>query len=107
MGWGGYRDVLNKTHFVIPSELWYGLLAFRQGDKTFLKGVDSLSIRMNDQNPSKEIGRSDRMVALVAVVIIPDDSVGLMVLQVVVAKALVIGAVGLFVGSVVLVHWRL
>ncbi|MBA0873791.1 hypothetical protein Goshw_007107, partial [Gossypium schwendimanii] len=44
------------------------------------------------------------VVALVAVVIIPDDSVGLMVLQVVVAKALVIGAIGLFVGSVILVH---
>ncbi|MBA0783010.1 hypothetical protein Gotri_000808, partial [Gossypium trilobum] len=47
------------------------------------------------------------VVALVAVVIIPDDSVSLMVLQVVVAEALVIGVVGLFVGSVVLVRWRL
>ncbi|TYH32727.1 hypothetical protein ES332_D13G009600v1 [Gossypium tomentosum] len=40
--------------------------------------------------------------ALAAIVIIPDDSVGLVALQAVVAGALVVGAAGLFVGSVVL-----
>ncbi|GMJ02386.1 hypothetical protein like AT1G74730 [Hibiscus trionum] len=40
--------------------------------------------------------------ALAAIVIIPDDSVGLVAVQAVLAGALVVGAVGLFVGSVVL-----
>ncbi|KAL4309671.1 hypothetical protein GQ457_01G012830 [Hibiscus cannabinus] len=40
--------------------------------------------------------------ALAAVVIIPDDSVGLVAVQAVLAGALVVGAAGLFVGSVVL-----
>ncbi|KAE8697749.1 (-)-isopiperitenol/(-)-carveol dehydrogenase [Hibiscus syriacus] len=40
--------------------------------------------------------------ALLAVVIIPDDSVGLVAVQAVVAGALVVAAAGLFVGSVVL-----
>ncbi|KDP31205.1 hypothetical protein JCGZ_11581 [Jatropha curcas] len=40
--------------------------------------------------------------ALAAIVIIPDDSVGLVAVQAVLAGALVVGAAGLFVGSVVL-----
>ncbi|EEF52122.1 uncharacterized protein LOC8277362 [Ricinus communis] len=40
--------------------------------------------------------------ALAAVVIIPDDSVGLVAAQAVLAGTLVVGAAGLFVGSVVL-----
>ncbi|KAE8694770.1 putative voltage-dependent anion-selective channel [Hibiscus syriacus] len=40
--------------------------------------------------------------ALAAVVIIPDDSVGLVAVQAVLAGALVVGAAGLFVGSVLL-----
>ncbi|KAK3226326.1 hypothetical protein Dsin_006188 [Dipteronia sinensis] len=40
--------------------------------------------------------------AVVALVVIPDDSAGLVALQAVVAGALGVGAVGLFVGSVVL-----
>ncbi|KAI4343836.1 hypothetical protein L6164_011140 [Bauhinia variegata] len=40
--------------------------------------------------------------AVAAIVLIPDDSVGLVVVQAVVAAALGVGAVGLFVGSVVL-----
>ncbi|KAH7550353.1 hypothetical protein ACOSP7_024386 [Xanthoceras sorbifolium] len=42
------------------------------------------------------------LAAVVAVVVIPDDSVGLVALQAVVAGALGVGAAGLFVGSVVL-----
>ncbi|XVF09143.1 hypothetical protein REPUB_Repub07fG0065900 [Reevesia pubescens] len=40
--------------------------------------------------------------ALATIVIIPDDSVGLVALQVVLAGALVVGAAGLIVGSIVL-----
>ncbi|KAJ8771887.1 hypothetical protein K2173_027064 [Erythroxylum novogranatense] len=40
--------------------------------------------------------------ALAAIVVIPDDSAGLVVVQAVIAGALVVGAAGLFVGSVVL-----
>lgn len=40
--------------------------------------------------------------ALVAIVVIPDDSVGLVAVQVVLAGALGVGAVGLLVGSIVL-----
>ncbi|KAK6920816.1 Protein of unknown function DUF1118 [Dillenia turbinata] len=40
--------------------------------------------------------------AVAAIVVIPDDSVGLVVVQAVVAGALGFGAAGLFVGSVVL-----
>ncbi|KAK6261582.1 hypothetical protein QUC31_007398 [Theobroma cacao] len=40
--------------------------------------------------------------AVAAIVIIPDDSVGLVAAQAVLAGALVVGAAGLFVGSVVL-----
>ena len=40
--------------------------------------------------------------AVAAVVLIPDDSVGLVVVQAVLAGALVVGAAGLFIGSVVL-----
>ncbi|KAK6924962.1 Protein of unknown function DUF1118 [Dillenia turbinata] len=40
--------------------------------------------------------------AVAAIVLIPDDSVGLVVVQAVVAGALVLGAAGLFVGSIVL-----
>ncbi|KAK9107760.1 hypothetical protein Syun_023771 [Stephania yunnanensis] len=40
--------------------------------------------------------------AIAAIVIIPDDSVALVALQAALAGALVVGAVGLFVGSVVL-----
>ena len=40
--------------------------------------------------------------ALAAIVIIPDDSVGLVAVQLVLAGALVVGAAGLLVGSVVL-----
>ncbi|KAJ9163654.1 hypothetical protein P3X46_023299 [Hevea brasiliensis] len=42
------------------------------------------------------------VVALAAIVVIPDDSAGLVAVQVVLAGALVVGAAGLFVGSVVL-----
>lgn len=40
--------------------------------------------------------------AIVAVVVIPDDSASLVAVQAVVAGALAVGAVGLFIGSVVL-----
>ena len=40
--------------------------------------------------------------AVAAIVIIPDDSVGLVAVQVVLAGALAIGAAGLFVGSIIL-----
>ncbi|KAL3528328.1 hypothetical protein ACH5RR_007650 [Cinchona calisaya] len=40
--------------------------------------------------------------AIVAIVVIPDDSVGLIVVQALVAGALGVGAAGLFVGSVLL-----
>ncbi|THG23309.1 hypothetical protein TEA_026204 [Camellia sinensis var. sinensis] len=40
--------------------------------------------------------------AILAIVLIPDDSAGLVAVQVVVGGALAVGAVGLFVGSVVL-----
>lgn len=40
--------------------------------------------------------------AILAIVIIPDDSVGLVAVQAVLAGALVVGAAGLLVGSVVL-----
>lgn len=40
--------------------------------------------------------------AIVAIVVIPDDSVGLVAVQAVLAGALVVGAAGLLVGSVVL-----
>ena len=40
--------------------------------------------------------------ALAAIVIIPDDSVGLVAVQLVLAGALIVGAAGLLVGSVVL-----
>ncbi|KAH7529149.1 uncharacterized protein LOC107415849 [Ziziphus jujuba] len=40
--------------------------------------------------------------AVAAIVLIPDDSVGLVAVQIVLAGALVVGAAGLFVGSVVL-----
>ncbi|XP_044477671.1 uncharacterized protein LOC123204923 [Mangifera indica] len=42
------------------------------------------------------------LAAVAAIVVIPDDSVGLVVVQAVVAGALGVGAAGLFVGSVVL-----
>ncbi|GMQ10489.1 hypothetical protein CsSME_00053471 [Camellia sinensis var. sinensis] len=40
--------------------------------------------------------------AILAIVLIPDDSAGLVAVQVVVGGALAVGAVGLFVGAVVL-----
>lgn len=40
--------------------------------------------------------------AIVAIVVIPDDSVGLVALQAVIGGGLAVGAAGLFVGSVVL-----
>lgn len=40
--------------------------------------------------------------AIAAVVLIPDDNTGLLVVQVLVAGALTVGAAGLFVGSVIL-----